>query len=228
MTSEAGWARHRPVGVWIMGAFSFVRMSMDRVERAREERRLREVLQTYSWSDESLYRAVMRAGRIANNSAFLDVCVKLSKLPSSAIPAYEAVSGMQLFTNVPTDSCERRILDAVYGATPLSCVEESQQNTMPTIPVVDGSPISINRRSVILTGDQRQSLAIGTTPFPIVGIQAAFGTGKTVVGAYIAAKQARGGARIILTATTNVAVAQITEIVLSLDAFADLDVCRYI
>ncbi|VDP11257.1 unnamed protein product [Heligmosomoides polygyrus] len=146
MTSEARWARHRPVGVWIMGAFSFVRMSVDRVERAREERRLRVILETYSWSDESLYRAVMRAGRIANNSAFLDVCVKLSKLPSSAVPAYEAVSGMQLFTNVPTDSCVRRILDAVYGATPLSCVEESQQNTVPTIPVVDGSPISINRR----------------------------------------------------------------------------------
>ncbi|VDO97068.1 unnamed protein product [Heligmosomoides polygyrus] len=33
---------------------------------------------------------------------------------------------------------------------------------------------------------------------------------------------------IILTATTNAAVAQITETILSLDAFADLAVCRYI
>ncbi|VDP55665.1 unnamed protein product [Heligmosomoides polygyrus] len=101
MTSDAGWARHRLVGVWVMGASSLVRMPVDWVERAREERQLHVVLQTYSWSDESLYRAVMRAGRIANNSAFLEVCVKLSKLPSSAIPEYEAVSRIQLFTNVP-------------------------------------------------------------------------------------------------------------------------------
>ncbi|VDO30107.1 unnamed protein product [Heligmosomoides polygyrus] len=131
-------------------------------------------------------------------------------------------------SRTPTDSCARRILDAVYGATPLSCVEESQQNTVPTILVVNGSPISIIRRSVILTEDQRQALAIGTTPFPIVGIQAVFGTDKTVVGACVAARQARGGSRIIVTATTNAAVAQITDTILSVDAFADLPICHYI
>ncbi|VDO98894.1 unnamed protein product [Heligmosomoides polygyrus] len=57
---------------------------------------------------------------------------------------------------------------------------------------------------------------------------AAFGTGKTVVGACIAARQGRGGSRIIVTATTNAAVAQITETILSIDAFADVAVCRYI
>lgn len=50
------------------------------------------------------------------------------------------------------------------------CVEESQQHTVPTIPIVDGSPISINRQSVILEEDQRQALADGTTTFPNVVI----------------------------------------------------------
>ncbi|VDP59320.1 unnamed protein product [Heligmosomoides polygyrus] len=54
---------------------------------------------------------------------------------------------------------------------------------------------------------------------------AVFGTDKTVVGACIAARQA-GGSRIIVTATTNAAVAQITDNILSVDAFADLPLHR--
>ncbi|VDO91204.1 unnamed protein product [Heligmosomoides polygyrus] len=115
----------------------------------------------------------------------------------------------------------------VWSYTLVVCRRESAEHRA-NYPRRGWITISINRRLVTLTEDQRQALAIGTTSFPIVGIQAAFGTGKTVVGACIAARQARGGARIILTASTNAAVAQITETILSLDAFVDLDVCRYV
>ncbi|VDO66770.1 unnamed protein product [Heligmosomoides polygyrus] len=50
-------------------------------------------------------------------------------------------------------------------------------------------------------------------------------------GPYVATKavkQVRGGSRIIVDVTANAAVAQITETILSLDALADLAVCRYI
>lgn len=221
MTSEAGWVRHRSAGVIVTDVSSFIRMEVDRVEQLREARQLRITLQAYAWTHQSVMRVTYQAGSVAGNSALLDVCVKLEKHASSAIPAYEAVTGMDLLNDIPADSLGRTILDIVYGAA------EPQENASSLL-VVDEAHIILNGRIVQLTDDQRQALAMGHTPFPIAGIQAAFGTGKTIVGSCIAAQQAKLGRKVIVTATTNAAVAQFTEAILSLDAFLDVPSFRYI
>ncbi|VDP45155.1 unnamed protein product [Heligmosomoides polygyrus] len=110
--------------------------------------------------------------------------VKFSWSPRQA-EAFAKLKRLFDITSLPSERAEgdNRLVAIGYFSKTLS---ECQQkwNTVPTIPVVDGAPISINRRSVILTEGQRQALAIGTTPFPIVGIQTAFGTdsGKTGAG----------------------------------------------
>ncbi|VDL80595.1 unnamed protein product [Nippostrongylus brasiliensis] len=57
---------------------------------------------------------------------------------------------------------------------------------------------------------------------------AAFGTGKTVIGACIAALLVQRGHRIVITASTNVAVAQITETILGVDLAAGMPLCRFV
>ncbi|KAK6028645.1 hypothetical protein OSTOST_05270 [Ostertagia ostertagi] len=158
MNTEAGWTRHRPVGVWLMGAFSFVRMTVEAVTQLRATRELRIRLQAYSWSHKPLLRATHEVGRIANNTAFLEACVKLGKLPSNAIPAYEAVTRMALFSDIPAGSKADAIMNAVYGATPLGCLNKGQNHLWPIKVIVDESPISIQGRTVHLTDDQRQAI----------------------------------------------------------------------
>ncbi|KAK6019513.1 hypothetical protein OSTOST_14851 [Ostertagia ostertagi] len=131
MSTEAGWSRHRPVDVWIMGAFFFVRMTVEAVIHVREMRQLRIQLRAYPWSHRSLLRATNHVGRLAGNSAFLEVCVKLGKLSSSTIPAYEAVTHMRLFSDIPTGSMAHKIMDAVYGLTPLGCLNEDEKHLWP-------------------------------------------------------------------------------------------------
>ncbi|KAL6730881.1 hypothetical protein Aduo_001806 [Ancylostoma duodenale] len=69
---------------------------------------------------------------------------------------------------------------------------------------------------------------LGNARYPIIGIQAAFGTGKTVVGAYIAVRHASRGQRVVVTASTNTAVAHSTKTILSLVEFSHVGVVRFI
>ncbi|KAK5972130.1 hypothetical protein GCK32_006622, partial [Trichostrongylus colubriformis] len=227
MNTEAGWSRHRPVGVWLMGAFAFLRMTVDSVTQMRATRELRVQLQAYPWSHKPLLRLTRKVGRVAGNAAFLEACVKLGKLPSNAIPAYEAVTRMSLLSDIPEGSRANAIMNAVYGATPLGCLVRDQSHLWPIKVVVDESAISIHGRRVHLTQDQRQAITFGIAGFHILGIQAAFGTGKTVVGAAIAAMQANEGRYVIVSASTNAAVAQFTETILSLNV-GNPRVCRYV
>ncbi|XGW27436.1 hypothetical protein V3C99_007774, partial [Haemonchus contortus] len=72
-------------------------------------------------------------------------------------------------------------------------------------------------RFIRLREDQAQAVRMGTSPLPLLAIQAAYGTGKTVVGAYIAARLAQPGQLVVATATTNVAVAQFVDTLLAID-----------
>ncbi|WKX96320.1 hypothetical protein Q1695_012625 [Nippostrongylus brasiliensis] len=42
---------------------------------------------------------------------------------------------------------------------------------------------SFHIRKISLTEDQRQAVALGLSDYPVVGIQAGFGTGRTMIGA---------------------------------------------
>ncbi|KAL6723626.1 hypothetical protein Aduo_018609 [Ancylostoma duodenale] len=51
----------------------------------------------------------------------------------------------------------------------------------------DESVYNLNGQDVTLSEEQREAVDFAASTLPVVGIQAAFGTGKTVVGAIIAA-----------------------------------------
>ncbi|KAL6739308.1 hypothetical protein Aduo_012779 [Ancylostoma duodenale] len=76
--------------------------------------------------------------------------------------------------------------------------------------------------------EQRNAVDLGTGTLPIVDIQAAFGAGETVVGAIIAARRASDGKRVVMMASTNAAVAQFAQTLLSLTAFRHLHVLRFV
>uniref|UniRef100_A0A7I4YL56 AAA_12 domain-containing protein n=1 Tax=Haemonchus contortus TaxID=6289 RepID=A0A7I4YL56_HAECO len=82
---------------------------------------------------------------------------------------------------------------------------------------------------VVLTQDQKEAVRLGCSNEPIVGIQAAFGTGKTLIGAIIAALSSDSpNTTVIVTTSTNAAVAQFTDTLLSLGDFSHLRVVRHI
>ncbi|KAK6052815.1 hypothetical protein COOONC_09681 [Cooperia oncophora] len=82
----------------------------------------------------------------------------------------------------------------------------------------------VSGRRITLTRDQKDAVRVGTGNLPIVALQAAFGTGKTLVGSLIAALTAKPGSTVIVTTSTNAAVAQFAETLLSLDDFPRLKV----
>ncbi|KAK5970534.1 hypothetical protein GCK32_022845 [Trichostrongylus colubriformis] len=76
--------------------------------------------------------------------------------------------------------------------------------------------------------DQARAVQLGLAQHPILAIQAAFGTGKTVVGALIAVRLATSYQPVLVTATTNVAVAQLTDTLLKLKDHRDLNILRFV
>ncbi|VDM76517.1 unnamed protein product [Strongylus vulgaris] len=71
-----------------------------------------------------------------------------------------------------------RIVDTVYGCTPLTCATSDD----PILFNPDGNiPRALNGRKLSLTPDQHAAIALGLNKLPIVAIQATFRTGKTVV-----------------------------------------------
>ncbi|WKY15250.1 hypothetical protein Q1695_000604 [Nippostrongylus brasiliensis] len=229
MNAEAGWKRHRIVEVWAIEAKSFIRTEIESSAQDWQGRRLAITLRTTPWSYRTLRYIIVEQGRRSGITATVQIYVRLGVSVAEVIPTYEAVAQMNLLTKVSSSSVGRAILDAVYGATELTFAQDHEGvNGYPPSAVVSDAPLVIRDRSVSLTNDQRLAVALGLTPFPIAGIQAAFGTGKTVVAATKAARLAREGHHVLLTATTNTAVAQITETSLSLRDFTDIRLCRFI
>nr|CDJ87113.1 unnamed protein product [Haemonchus contortus] len=88
---------------------------------------------------------------------------------------------------------------------------------------------NIGADRVTLTEDQKDAVRVGSGRLPIVAIQAAYGTGKTLVGALIAALSSQTpDTTVIVTTSTNAAVAQFAETLLSLGDFPNLNVVRHI
>ncbi|WKX97482.1 hypothetical protein Q1695_013277 [Nippostrongylus brasiliensis] len=231
MTTESGWRPHRRVDVWVPDAQILIRTEVATVSPDWTTQRFHITLRAYAWSSGVISRAVHLAGRVLDDdedTAQLDVYVRLEPTTSSAMPAYAAVSESQLLQTVPEDSEGRRILDAMYGAAELTASKEASQDRPLAALVGDDFSVSFHGRTISLTEDQRQAVALGVSDYPVVGIQAAFGTGKTMIGACVAKLLVQHGHRVIVTASTNVAVAQIAESLLGLDGVQELPLCRYI
>ncbi|XGW23031.1 hypothetical protein V3C99_005348 [Haemonchus contortus] len=96
-------------------------------------------------------------------------------------------------------------------------------------PVVVTNSLQVRGTTMVLTNDQAEAVRLTVSNGPIVAIQAAFGTGKMMVGAITAALIASQPPSIVaVTATTNAAVAQFTKTLLHLDDFAHPEVVRYL
>ncbi|XGW34682.1 hypothetical protein V3C99_018573 [Haemonchus contortus] len=116
------------------------------------------------------------------------------------------------------------ILDWVYGAAcpPRTLAIEDADPT--------DSPSSVRFRGsrLHLRDDQRRAINMGLAGLPLLAIRAAYGSGKTVIGAFFAALLAERQSFGIVTATTNVACAQFTESILRLDDYSHLAVLRFV
>ncbi|KAK6019514.1 hypothetical protein OSTOST_14852 [Ostertagia ostertagi] len=134
----------------------------------------------------------------------------------------------KLFENITRNSECRgaQVLDAVYNN--LSSYKIAGSDYM----YADRTAkrISFDGKSLELDSDQMAAIRLGCDDRrPIVAIRGPFGSGKTLVAALIAARVVRKQKGFsIITATTNGAVAQITDTVLKLDEYRDLPVLRYV
>ncbi|KIH61099.1 hypothetical protein ANCDUO_08638 [Ancylostoma duodenale] len=111
----------------------------------------------------------------------------------------------------------------------LSRMEAYEDEEQEEVPKEDQISPTIRGRQTTLTTDQQKAAGFSCASYPVVALQAAFGTGKTVVGAVIAARQALTASnRVVVTASTNAVVAQFAETLLSIEEFSKLIILRYV
>ncbi|VDO31660.1 unnamed protein product [Haemonchus placei] len=151
-------------------------------------------------------------------------CQDLGRLKS----VYELVSRSSMFENLQTDSIGHQVIDLVFGRPRPNADQPLQLRDPPNLPQVDWT-FSVQQQMVVLTPDQKEAVRLGCSNEPIVGIQADFGTGKTLIGSIIAALSSdTPKTTVIVTTTTNAAVAQFFDTLLSPDDFSHRRVVRHI
>nr|CDJ84762.1 unnamed protein product [Haemonchus contortus] len=167
-------------------------------------------------SQQSLRNAILRYGwrNRRDKTAAVPICVRLTRRQTGIDPIFEALGGENLFTSLNPTSRNLAIivLVLVYGRRP--------RDPRPILapPQRNISVVSESCR-IHLCNDRARAVSMGEGRFPLPATQAALGTGKTLVGALIAARHATPGELVIAIATTNAAVAQFTETLLSLDEY---------
>ncbi|KIH46578.1 hypothetical protein ANCDUO_23368, partial [Ancylostoma duodenale] len=117
------------------------------------------------------------------------------------------ITRIRALTNLLGETRASRIVDRVHGATQPGCDNWSEPALFE---IKEGeSMYKINGQNVTLSKEQRKAVVLDTGNLAIVGIQAAFWTGNTVVGVNIAARRANAGKRVLVTANTDAAVARL-------------------
>ncbi|VDK53357.1 unnamed protein product [Cylicostephanus goldi] len=152
-------------------------------------------------------------------SYYVPAAVRLGKIGVAAEPAYEIVSRMDLFGPIRDGSPAH--------PTPATCSLRPENRVQP-LPS-DAHSVMIKDAHITLAPDQLRAIELGCSNYSIVGIQAAYGTGKTVVGALIASRLALvNNRKIVVTAATNTAVAQFARTLLSFTELPRLNVVRFL
>ncbi|CAJ0589340.1 unnamed protein product [Cylicocyclus nassatus] len=173
-----------------------------------------------------MVQAVREVSRIVGTTTFLDLYVKLARIPGKANPAFEAIARMRIHEDLREAGGDTTLIDLAYGATNLGCMTEEEAAQVEEVPVID--TVTIHGRLLHLTNNQQEALVLGNSRYPLIALQAAFGPGKTVVGASIAIYQAQQGQRVIVTASTETAIAQFTNTLLGFAQANDVGVVRFV
>ncbi|CAJ0600329.1 unnamed protein product [Cylicocyclus nassatus] len=220
MTNEAGWTNMRAVIIHVIGANFITCAQVRAVEYREDERMLIITISAFHWNHRRLTRAVTQHAV----DGHVEICVKLGPQSTSSNPIYDIISRTSVFEQLSPGSRGDEAIDAGYGRGKMSCANKDD----PVMYDPDDGEVEcvVNGRRVELTLEQRRAVALGLSRYPLVGIQAAFGTGKTLIGALIAATSATS-APVIVVAQTNAAVAHFTNILLSIGGKAAFPV-RYL
>ncbi|KAK6054487.1 hypothetical protein COOONC_08008 [Cooperia oncophora] len=181
MSSEAGWTSGRHVVLWVAGSDSLIRVKVARVDTHPTQHTLHVVVQAFPWSQQPLTRAMHDLGRNVGEIRVVDICVRLSKSTAAANPVYEIVSRELMLSDLSPDTVGSRIIDIVFANMQFGTSDERYLRDLPPPSDTDRS-FRVSGRRITLTRDQKDAVRVGTGNLPIVALQAAFGTGKTLVG----------------------------------------------
>ncbi|WKX90331.1 hypothetical protein Q1695_009290 [Nippostrongylus brasiliensis] len=223
MSSECGWTNRRPVYLWIVGSTSLIKATIQRSEHSYNDRSLAVRLVVPVWSHRGALADCRRFGTAIGAVISVPICVRLGPLPAGADPVYEIISSLQPFSDLSLDAQSRahELLDTVYG--------DLQPTLGPVGPPQDLDVVVSSGRALELRPDQVKVLQMAALDLPIFAIQAAYGTGKTVIGALLAARTYTANrTTVIATTTTNTAVAQFTDTLLALDEYKGMDILRFV
>ncbi|RCN36062.1 hypothetical protein ANCCAN_18071 [Ancylostoma caninum] len=221
MYRECGWSPGKPVLIWVKGARIISRFMVEKISNKPKEKQLEVTLVARHMSQERLVRAIAYGG--IGRERFVNVWLMLGKLPTSADPLYETVVRMRLFDNLHPGSLGNTILDGVYSKRSFTPVVErppvSKEQLRSVVLTIGGKKISLTR-------EQQKAVLRGCAGYPVVGIPANFGSGKTLVAAVMAALSKKE--RVILTGDTNEVVAKVANTLCSIEEFKDRKVLRYV
>ncbi|CAJ0610562.1 unnamed protein product [Cylicocyclus nassatus] len=226
MANEAGWAAQRPVAVWIAGSASLAFVRVRSVTMDPDQRTLAISTEAYHYSHRSILGDVAKHARRVGPNLVVDVGVHLIKSPLASNPVYESISRADLSITAPAGTFGDGVMNAMYGRARIGCSPRHSQAPVST--QLTSTSFSLKGRRISLNDDQQKAISLAFTGYPVVGIQAAFGTGKTVIGALLAAHLCKANISVIVTSTTNAAVAQFAETFLALDDFNDVPMVRYV
>ncbi|XGW30776.1 hypothetical protein V3C99_009609 [Haemonchus contortus] len=227
-TAEAGWSRSRRVSTWVVGSSTLVRTIVASARFQPSHNTMEIELHSGQYQHRTLANTIQRHGIIdrENNTARVPICIRLCRESVGADPIFDILASDSLLTPLlqsSRPSLANTILDTVYASRRRVSFSPPARLTgrLPT-------SIRVGRRNLHLRKEQALAVQLGTGDYPILAIQAAFGTGKTLVGAVIAARLASAGQQVIVTATTNVAVAQFTDTLLQLEDYNHLHILRFL
>nr|CDJ83921.1 Protein C05C10.2, isoform b [Haemonchus contortus] len=224
MPSEAGWGPGRHAVVWVVGSNNLIQVKVVHVEPDSPARRLDVTAEAFRWSNLALQRAFTAHGTDIGIGHTAGICVRLVKTSASSDPVYELVSLSSMFENLQTDSIGHQVINLAFGCPRPNADQPLQLRDPPNLPQVDWT-FSVQQQMIVLTQDQKEAVRLGCSNEPIVGIQAAFGTGKTLIGSLIAALSSdTPNTTVIVTTCTNAAVDQFTDT----PDFSHLRVVRHI
>ncbi|WKX97745.1 hypothetical protein Q1695_013429 [Nippostrongylus brasiliensis] len=223
MSSESGWTLRRPVYLWIVGARSLIPATIQRSSYIFPARSIVVRLVASAWCHDSAMAAIEDFGTAADGVTSVPICVKLGAPPTGADPVYDIISSLRLFSGISLTRGSRAgdVLDTVYG--------DLRSPTPPVATLSEKVQFSFAGETLKLRPDQVQVLQVGSRNLPILAIQGGFATGKTVIGALLAARiHINQKSTVVAITTTNPGVAQFTETFLHLDEYRELNVLRYV
>ncbi|XGW21519.1 hypothetical protein V3C99_004464, partial [Haemonchus contortus] len=227
-TAEAGWSRSRCVSTWVVGSSTLVRTIVGSARFQPSQKTMEIELHSGQNQHRTLANAIRRYGIVneENNTAQVPIYIRLCRESVGADPIFDisaSVSLLKPLLHPSGSSLANTILDTVYAS-------RRRVSFAPPTRLTRSLPTSIQVgcRNLHLKNEQALAIQLGTEDYPILAIQAAFGTGKTLVGAAIAARLASAGQQVIVTATTNVAVAQFTDTLLQLGGYNHLHILRFL